>query len=260
MWRDFSNDVENNAAICASELFCDEEFEIIGSRAGGGSVAYPVRLKTSGRLAWAKPASVGGNEKTAAHEKIVADVGYKLKFPIAPVLLSKQTKAHGLPEIVALSFATLKQGRPWNGVEATLADSHKTAIGRQLSAILSLHCWIDDHDHDWNEGNALFEGDAGGLGRTVFYDYGHALTHQWAPPAPAPVRDWTRRQGPYSHVQPPEIIHAIEQIEKLAVNDLEAIIKRIPSECLPPDLGSRLAAALDERRKQLRTLLQVGAP
>jgi hypothetical protein len=29
---------------------------------------------------------------------------------------------------------------------------------------------------------------------------------------------------------------------------------------LPPDLGSRLAAALDERRKQLRTLLQVGAP
>jgi hypothetical protein len=254
--------MEDVAAICAADIFCKDEFEIVGNRAGGGSIAFPVRLKDSGLLAWVKPAvAAGGNERTAAHEKIVADLGHKLRFPVAPVMLSDKTKGHGLPDVVALSFGVLAQPRSWNGVEAILSDDHKQSLAHQLSAIWALHCWIDDHDHNWNDGNALFEIRPDGTSSAVFYDYGHSLTHEWMPPAPAPVRDWARRQGAYSLTDPAEIACAIERIEKLAINDWEVIIKRIPRDCLPPDLGSHLATALDQRRKQLRTLLNLaGAP
>jgi hypothetical protein len=255
-FRNFPADIEDLAKQCAADPLCTEEFEIIGTRAGGGSIAFPVRLKASGRLAWVKPAvAAGDNARTAAHEKIVADLAYALGFAIAPVALSRMTKGHGLPPIVALSFAALKQPKSWSGVLATLTDTHKAALRPQLSAILALHCWIDDHDHDWNEGNALFECDSNGAARTVFFDYGHSLTHQWTPPAAAPVRDWKRRNGPYSYTEKSEIIHAIEPIGKLAVKDLEAIIKRIPPDCLAPDLGTHLITALDQRRAQLGTLL-----
>src|SRR5579863_2438401 len=105
MWRHFSTDLEELARRCIAESFCREEFEIVGTRAGGGSIAFPVRLKVSGRLAWVKPAvAAGDNARTAAHEKIVADLAQEFGFPVAPVMLSRMTQGHGLPSIVALSF------------------------------------------------------------------------------------------------------------------------------------------------------------
>lgn len=260
--RKFSADVDDLAKQCVSEPLCKEEFEIIGTRAGGGSIAFPVRLKGSGKLAWVKPAvAAGDNARTAAHEKIVADLALALDCPVAPVALSRQTKGHGLPTIVALSFATLKQPKPWNAIIGIMTDAHKAALCPQLSSMLALHCWIDDHDHNWNDGNALFECDADGNARTVFFDYGHSLTHQWKPPAAAPVRDWKSRNGPWSLTEKSRIIHAVERIEKLAVNDLEAIIKGVPDDCLPPDLRKGLFTALVQRRTQLKTLLDLtGAP
>ncbi len=261
-FRNFPANVDELAARCSANLICTEEFEIIGNHAGGGSIAFPVRLKGSGLLAWVKPAvAAGDNARTAAHEKIVADFAHALGFPVAPVMLSRMTKGHGLPLIVALSFATLKQPTPWNGVAGILSDKHKAALRPQLSAMLALHCWIDDHDHDWNEGNALFECDADGTARTVFYDYGHSLTHQWNPPAAAPVRDWRRRQGPWSHAGQTEINDAIDLIAKLAVNDWRLIIERIPPDCLAPALGGHLITALIERRAHLANFLNIaGAP
>jgi hypothetical protein len=112
MWRFFATDVEAHARVCREGLFCEEQFEIIGTRAGGGSIAFPVKLKTSGRLTWVKPAvAAGDNALTSAHEKIAADIGHALGLPVAPTLLSKQTKGHGLPEIVALSFRPLSNLR-----------------------------------------------------------------------------------------------------------------------------------------------------
>ncbi len=168
-FRNFPTFADDLASRCDGELECTEEFEITGNRAGGGSIAFPVRLKATGHKAWVKPAvAAAGNERTAAHERIVASLAYTLRFPVAPVMLSRHTRGHGLPEVVALSFATLPQGKPWNGIAGVLRDDHKRAIGRQLSAMLALHCWIDDHDHDWNEENALFEVDPDGTARAVF--------------------------------------------------------------------------------------------
>jgi hypothetical protein len=260
-YRKFPQNVEDLAKRCAAGLLCPEEFDITGGRLGGGSVAFPVQVKGPFCAAWVKPAvAAGDNATTAAHEKIVADVAHALGFPVAPVMLSTKTqgKSVPLPNTVALSFATLGQARPWNGIAPTMTNDHKRALCPQMSAMFALHCWIDDHDHNWNESNAQFECNADGSASAVFYDYGHSLTHQWAPPAAAPIRDWKQRQGPWAITEMSEIIHAIELIEKLAVKNLEAIIKRIPSDCLAPDLGNLLITALDQRRAQLKVL--IGAP
>jgi hypothetical protein len=58
-------------------------------------------------------------------------------------------------------------------------------------------------------------------------------------------------------VEKSQIIHGVELIEHLAVKDLKAIIERIPADCLPLDLGKHLITALDQRRSQLRQLLQL---
>lgn len=264
MLKNFPAQSEALAKRCASDLFCTEEFDVAGGRAGGGSGAFPVKVNGFVPPAWVKPASdAGDNARTAAHEKIVADIACALGFPVAPVMLSTMTKGKPvpLPGTVALSFGVLTQPKPWNGVAAIMNDDHKAALCPQMSAMFALHCWIDDHDHSWNEGNALFEIHADGTAATVFYDYGHSLTHQWAPPAAAPNRPWQQRQGPWNLAKVPDIIQAVELIEKLAINDLEAIIKRIPHDCLAPDLGSNLITALDERRTQLRNLMNlIGAP
>jgi hypothetical protein len=262
--RNFPANSEALAKRCASELFCVEDFDVAGGRAGGGSGAFPVKVNGFVPPAWVKPAAaVGDNTRTAAHEKIVADIACALTFPVAPVMLSTLTKGKPvpLPDTVALSFGVLGQPKPWSGITAIMSDNHKASLSPQMSAMFALHCWIDDHDHNWNEGNALFECYADGSAAVVFYDYGHSLTHQWTPPGAAPNRNWQQRQGPWSVTKMPEIIHAVELIEKLAINDLEAIIRRIPPNCLAPDLGNHLITALDQRRAQLRGLMNLtGAP
>jgi hypothetical protein len=271
MWkaRDFPQSSEETATRCNGDVLCADGFEITGARRGGGSGAYPVKVTGPSCTAWAKPTTDGGaNARAAAHEKIVADLAFKLGFPVAPVMLSRLTKDKkfqgnpvSLPKVVALSFDVFRQPRPWNAIQPLLDDKHKAALCPQLSAALALHCWVDDHDHDWNDGNALFEIDADGGARAAFFDYAFSLSHEWTPPTDAPTRDWKRRNGPYALTETSQIVLAVERIEQLEVNELEVIITRIPADCLPTDLGRSFVTALDKRRKQLRKLLNLaGAP
>ena len=210
--------------------------------------------------------STGPNVHTVAHEKIVADLGYVLGFAVAPAMLSRLTteKLHAgqplrLPSVVALSFDILEQPRSWSGVCCNLTDAHKAALAPQIAAVFALHCWIDDHDHSWNEGNARFEINGDGSARAVFYDYAWSLSHEWTPPAASPTRDWTKRDGPYALAQDLHLAEAIEHIERLAVKELRDIIRRVPVECFPSDLGVAFVDALDLWRTRLRKLL-TGAP
>ena len=102
MWRRFSSHIEDTARKLAGDLFSTEKFMIVGNRQGGGSIAFPVTLSSSGLRAFVKPAvAAGNNARTAANEKIAADLGYALGLPIAPPILSRETKGHGLPPTVA---------------------------------------------------------------------------------------------------------------------------------------------------------------
>jgi hypothetical protein len=262
MWRRFSAEVEDFAKTYAADLRCHGRFTIDGDRRGGGSIAFPVTLVNSKRRAFVKPAvAAGDNARTAAHEKIAADLGYALGLPVAPVILSNETHGHGLPTTVALSFVTFPQPRPWATTAPILTNVHKTLLRSALSGMWVFHTWIEDHDHNWNEGNALFEVSSDGNAGVVFYDYGHSLTHQWIPPAAAPTRNWGARNGPFQMVQPGDMLTAIERIEQFPVKQLESIIGRIPPDCMPVDLGRNLIVALDQRRAELRKLLNLeGAP
>ncbi len=262
MWRRFSSEVEGFAKTYATDLLSNERFTIDGNRRGSGSIAFPVTLVDSKRQAFVKPAvAAGDNARTAAHEKIAADLGHALSLPIAPAVLSRETKGHGLPPAVALSFVTFPQPRPWATMAPILTNVHKTSLCSALSAMWVFHTWIDDHDHNWNEGNALFEVSTDGNAGVVFYDYGHSLTHQWTPPAAAPPRNWGARTGPLQLVTSGEMLKAVERIEQFPVKQLESIIGRIPADCMPQDLGKNLITALDQRRAELRKLLNlVGAP
>lgn len=264
---DFRNfpDSSETTAKHSTELECTKKFEITGNRLGGASGAYPVKVDGPLCPAWAKPANANAdNAHTPAHEKIVADLAHKLGFPAAPVMLSRLTQDKSyqnnpvqLPAVVALSFDVLNQPKPWTKIEPLLNDQHKASLCPQLSAALALHCLVDDHDHDWNDANALFEINDDGTARTVFYDYAWSLSHQWKPPAPPPDRPWARRNGPYALTGEAQIIAAVEQIECLEVTDLKAIIERIPPDCLPADVGKALIDALDQRRTELRKLLNL---
>ena len=265
-FRNFPENSIDTLKRC-TELLCAEEFEITGDRRGGASGSYPVKVE--GRTGWVKPANTdAANAGTAAHEKIVADLAYALGFPVAPAMLTRGTKDKKfsgnpvpLPTVAVISFDVLSQPKAWAGISANLTDKHKAALAPQLSALLALNCWVDDHDHAWNEGNALFEINDDGTAQAVFFDYAWSLSHQWKPPADPPDRGWKGRNGPYTLTENAHIIAAVEQIEQLAVKELEYTISRIPPDCLPADVGKALIAALVERRKMLRSLLNLtGAP
>ena len=170
----------------------------------------------------------------------MSDLAHALEFPVAPALLSTLTqgKPVGLPNTVVISFSTLKQGSPWPALAPAMTDAHRAALCPQLSAMLVLHCLVDDQDHDWNDGNALFEINPDGTAAAAFHDYANSWTHAWTPPAPAPVRDWKRRNGPWQLTEKSQIIRAVERIGELAVNDLMAIINRIRMIALRRTLGN----------------------
>ena len=262
MWRSFSPEIDGWADQCANGLLDENAFDLDGQAVGGGTSAVPIIMRQSNRRAHAKPARVGGDGTAVACEKIASDLAFRLGLPLAPVLLSRQTdgKAIQLPGIVALSFHTFAQPRSWNGDFNTIPPDHHARVRKALSAIYVFHAWIDDHDHNWSENNALIEVGANQTS-LVFFDYSYSLIHEWKPPAAAPVRPWATPPQPYAPLEMDAVNAVLERINELRVDDLGAIIGRIPPDCLAPDLRDRLPQALDDRRRALRQLLNLaGAP
>src|SRR5580698_10122434 len=105
MWRRYDSHVEALSAECAQALLTDEPFAAIGTPVGGGTSAIPVKMQRSGLPAYVKPARIGpANGPDAAHEKIAADLGYRLGLPVAPVILSKSVAGAPLPPLVVVSY------------------------------------------------------------------------------------------------------------------------------------------------------------
>jgi hypothetical protein len=200
--RRFAPHIETLARRCFENPESQEAFTISGAPAGGATTAIPITINANGIRAYAKPARAAtDNGACVAHEKIASDIGYKLGLPVAPVLLSRACTGTALPPIVALSYMALPQPRPWGQV--SLSPDELTALRPVLAAMYAFHVWIDDHDHNWN------------VVRTVFIDYTFSLTHQWNPPAAAPVRPWHTMTGPYANTDFGALTAAIGKIERL---------------------------------------------
>lgn len=261
MWRSFAPHVEEHAIDCRSTPESTEPFDIIGGVVGGGSSAVPIRLR-SGRLAWAKPARIAGDNADVARERLAFVLGHELGLPVAAVQISRQTETlrNQLPPIVALSFANLAAGVMWNQLRPAPTPDELLALRASFSAMWAFHAWIDDHDHRGEGWNFHVERVSAGTIQVSFFDYGHSLTKQWRPPVDAPTRDWSFR-GAYSNPDPLALDQVINHIQMFTLAELQRIVGSLPPDCMPPEVGTALARGLHERGKQLKTLLNLmGTP
>jgi hypothetical protein len=255
--RRFDPDIEGMARECYENPTIKSEFTANGGMQGGGTGSRQAIVRQTGRTAWIKPArAAADNQSCVANEKIASDLAYKLGLPVAPVQIILEHGQADFPAIVVASYAASAQPRPWPvGQLGHLNEDQRRSLAGPLGAMRVFHAWIDDHDHDWNAGNALLDVIDEQTVRPIFIDYSFSLTRQWMPPAPPPARNWNSRNGPYQNLDGPTALAAIDQINQLALNDIEAIIKRVPEAVLSGAAGDALASGLFERRANLKGLL-----
>ncbi|HEX3430803.1 MAG TPA: hypothetical protein VHT03_07945 [Rhizomicrobium sp.] len=238
-------------------IITDEPFDVADpTRQGGGTGAVKVVMRASRLTAWAKPEGTGMHHiRDVAHEKIGSDLGFDLGLPVAAVVLSTKTGGKNLHSTVALSYEMLPGGRPLNQIPSDA----KAKLCTALSGIFVLLAWIDDHDH-FGASNAHFEIVNAGP-RLSFFDWGHSLTKQWAIPGPAPDRPHWTNPAFFGPLDQGAVGAILKRIEEFPIKELECIVGRIPADCLPFDAQNQLVQALDQRRRDLRRVLNLaGAP
>ena len=254
MLRHFETHIEALAQQCFDQPILDDTFIVEGMPEGGGTSSRRVRVAGTNQRAWAKPARIApDNLNCVVNEKIASDLAFSLGLPVAPVQIIKRCTVPDFPPVVALSYSALPQPRQWGQVSVT--HSQRKSLASVLGAMFAFHAWIDDHDHNWNDGNALLETSNDGSIRAVFIDYSFSLTRRWNPPAPAPDGRWGQRSGPYLNLDQDAAIATVEAIRQVALSELEDTIAHVPRDCLSEANASALAKGLHERGSTLRALL-----
>lgn len=236
-------------------MLCTEGFDVIGSKAGGGTGAVPIKFKAANSTAWLKPwQAKGARLADVAHERIAFRLGHFLSLPVSPVAIAKNSADANLPPWVALSYAALEQPRPWG--QNAFDEATARRFAPVLGAMLAFHCWIDDHDHNWNEGNALFELSARGPA-AAYFDYSYSLSKRLTPAGEFPAQDWRALGGPNSMADWDTAAQVVEKIEGFPVKELRCIIEEVPDDCLQAEAKNRLIDALGQRRAEVRALLKL---
>jgi len=258
IFRNFDQHIDDKASECASNPYTAEPFDIIDpARQGGGTGAVKVKMQASQLIAWAKPEGAGNAHiRDVAHEKIAADLGLAFNLPVAPVAVSAKTTGKNLHPIVALSYEALRMGRPL----AQIPPDASLKLRGTLSAMFVFLAFIDDHDH-FGGANAHFE-IVNGEPRVAYFDWGHSLTRAWTIPGPPADRpQWKNPPQPFAPLDLAAADAILQRIEGFPIKDLERIITGVPLETMPADVQNNLVRALDQRRRVLRTVLNLtGAP
>jgi hypothetical protein len=256
MLRQFEDHVEALARQCFETPILQDSFTVVGGLEGGGTSSCRVKINRSGLSAWAKPARIAAdNLSCVVNEKIASDLAFRLGLPVAPVQIIQNCSVPGFPQNVAVSYAASPQARHWGQV--FVPGQHAQLLAPRLGAILVFHAWIDDHDHNWHDGNALLEVLGPDKIRAVFIDYSFSLTRQWKPPALAPDRGtyWSQRVGPYAGLNVDTAKATLGAIQQLDVSEIEDIIKRVPTDCLSEAEAAALALGLHQRGADLTRLV-----
>ncbi len=165
------------------ELFSGHAWEFDQSRLPAEGVLEGVWLKKHAEQApygaYLKP-TARCNYPAAAHEKIVSDLAFDLKIPVAPVLLSDCKLVFKRPQPEAcVSLVTHPSTPTWPYVlspsilASPVGDALRDAAREQLSRIAVLDLWIENSDRD-NPGNIIFGEDATAANRNGFVAIDHA--------------------------------------------------------------------------------------
>lgn len=199
---------------------------------------------------------LGDDKSRAAHEKIVSDLGYRLRLPVLPVLLWDRA---GEPEpcacVVAWAFQPvwpLAQG------VATLTPDEKAAIAPAMSAMIPFDYWVGDTDRKGD--HVVITSPHGGKPAAIgCIDYSNSLSFAWDAHDHASTGSAWHRNGwglnlPLDHEA---FEQSLELIENFDVNQIEDIVGYIPTDYLPAVRRDLVVQNLVSRRSRLRGMIQL---
>jgi hypothetical protein len=260
MWRSYAPHVEEFANECAKAENVEsmEKFTVTDQTESGSGGSVKV-IMDSGLLAWVKLKGGPDDFALVARERLAFVLGNRLKLPIAPIQITRQTTGHSrkLPELTVLSFATLSAGNKWMKLNPKPTAEEIAPLKASFSALRAFHAWICELDHRGEGWNFDGQRNPDGTLEMSSYDYGESLTHRWHPPGPAPTMDWTNFSGVYANPDFGTMTEIVNQIQGFTLEELEAIVAEIPADCMPQADCVALALGLYGRGKQLKTLLNL---
>jgi hypothetical protein len=175
--------IEELRAAWREKLFSEHAWEFDQTRQPADGILEGVWLKKHAEQApygaYLKP-TARCDYPAAAHEKIVSDLAFDLRIPVAPVLLSDCKLVFKRPQLEAcISLVTHPSTPTWPYVlsRSTLASSVgnrlRAAAREQLSLIAVLDLWIENSDRD-NPGNIVYGDDGTDTRRNGFVAIDHA--------------------------------------------------------------------------------------
>jgi len=172
--------IEELRAAWREKLFSEHAWEFDQTRQPADGILEGVWLKKHAEQApygaYLKPTARCGYP-AAAHEKIVSDLAFDLRIPVAPVLLSDCKLVFKRPQLEACISLVTHPSTPYVLSPSTLASSVgnrlREAAREQLSLIAVLDLWIENSDRD-NPGNIVYGDDVTGANRNGFVAIDHA--------------------------------------------------------------------------------------
>lgn len=206
----------------------------------------------SGMLGVQKPGISGAsNPHTAATEKIVADLAYKVGLPVPPVTLWDRGAAADDPRFVAISAWAFQQPFTWAQIETLLTHAQRQQLIRPASAMIPFEVWINADDRH-NAGNVLvgFESEEA-IGAWI--DYAFSLDYLWK----GNVCPGCAVTPMYPQVGVADTVSMKSTADRIAAVDsktIEEIINRVPSGYLPRGVADNIILNLLARQTGVRSL------
>lgn len=251
-YRSFPSDVEAIAKSWAETALTADEWEDLGKFGNTESQPIRVRNRKNGLIGVGKPCKRDDNVCHAAHEKIVADLAYQVGLPIPPVILwDRQDDA--LPQRYAcISAWAFPNSFHWGEVEGILTTAQKDASRPIFSAIQPFETWISAEDR--KREHVLVHADpADGKVSLAFIDYSFSLSKSWKD---SPSKIQVAQQ--FMPVPPrldADILQAIENIDKISHEMIDAIVDRVPDMYLDALKKEIIKSNLKDRVGRIQAML-----
>lgn len=204
--------------------------------------------RSDGIQAVAKPAYQQGVVPNAAHERIAAELAYRIGVPVPPVQLWDAQQGRGLFAVSAFPF---RQPLTWRQAQGILTPTFRQNALPMLATGYVFHAWIADTDHANHDGNLLVDAecteDAPGVS---FIDHAYSLSVGWQPGSAACQPLSTYYAAP-SALPPSVIADTVGRIQAVTDQEIAAIVDAVPVAYLPTVTAQIIKQCLSQRRQEL---------
>jgi hypothetical protein len=254
-FRCFAKPDEDVADLWSKETLTSEVWTLAGPIGTGESGSIHI-MSEAGLRGACKPAFGPDGTPRAAHEKIAADLAYQLKLSVPACSLWADPQSGGHYSISAWAF---DQAMKWGEVRANLTLAFLQSAAPAFSAARVFHTWIDDQDHNGNDGNVIVDvsssDDRPGV---AFID--HAFSMSRNPNfASSAVQPLGVHYVPQDLSDAEAIAKMISYINELEASMIEDIVRRVPTQFLPSERADGIIQGLLSRRPELLRVFGVGS-